>query len=261
MSVQTLTLQLAPGAAARRRGLRETSSDAPATLEVSGLSAPIYLVLPSPPLAPNGTVNASSLVQFWDPVAGVYDTAGLVTQPNPAPAAANISWRPGFEASGPADLPLAWALAHPGCAEIVVNCSDPTVNTLAVSLDPQQSLGDPVVSCGANQTDLMRVYVGHDCPLWQPNATCAWNVTAQAFQGAACAYNSLTHAATARAPPAAATYTLSCAGITCVSPLTGPPNHAPRSCTSPRSAWARRRKWRCCPRRTWWRSRRTTWRG
>ena len=74
--------------------------------------------------------------------------------------------------------------------------SDPAQAGLAISLDPQASIGDPVVTCGVNQTGLMRVAVGHDCPLWKADAPCRWSVSAQAFQGLGCVTAPVTRAAT-----------------------------------------------------------------
>ena len=169
----------------------------PTPIAVANLSQPVTLTLPSP--ASGNAPGIAPAITFWDAAKGAYSSAGVVTMPNPAPPGAALSWRANFSAASAADLPLAWAAAVPGCAELVLNCSDAWEATLAVSLDPQAALGAGVVRCGSNQTGLMRVFAGHTCPLWQPGAACAWNVSAQAFMGPSCVYARTTQAATVRA--------------------------------------------------------------
>jgi hypothetical protein len=44
-----------------------------------------------------------------------------------------------------------------------------------VSLDPEESIGDPVVVCGNRTAGIMRVLVGHACMLWRVTASgCYW---------------------------------------------------------------------------------------
>ena len=177
--------------------LRLTFSDAATgtTIPLANLSEPLTFQVATPPGGPGA-------VLFWDTVVGAYSSVGVVTMANPAPAGAVLSWRPGFRANSAEDLPLAWSLALPGCTEQLVNCSDAWERTLAVSLDPQQSIGDPVVACADDTHGLYRVFVGHDCSLWRPGGGaggCAWNVSAQAFSGSGCVLDHVTRVATVHA--------------------------------------------------------------
>jgi hypothetical protein len=173
--------------------LEFTDAATGAPVVLAGLASPLLLDVATPP-------GGSGTVLFWDPAAGAYSSAGVVTQPNPAPRGALLTWRPAFTASSADDLPLAWAMQLPGCAEQLLNCSDAWERTLAVSLDPQARVGDPVVACGADVAHgLRRAFVGHSCALWRPGggvAGCGWNVSAQAFQGVGCVVDPVTRAAT-----------------------------------------------------------------
>ena len=147
-----------------------------------------------------GTGPAPVAGLYWNVALGAYTSDGMVSMPNPAPPNASMTWRDGFVSASPDDLPLAWSLSYPGCSEILVNCTDEWERTLAVSFDPQSSLGDPVVSCG-DRRGFMRVFVGHACPLWPGGAAaaggsgCLWNVTAQQFTGAGCVLSSVARVA------------------------------------------------------------------
>jgi len=87
------------------------------------------------------------VVSYWDEGLQAYSRRGMVSMPSPAPSGAVLTWRANFTAASDADLPLAWSLALPGCRELLVNCSDAWERTLTLSLDPETSVGDPVVRC------------------------------------------------------------------------------------------------------------------
>ena len=196
VTVTLLTLAFDAYGAAGTGGVtvRLTFSNAAtgATIPLANLSEPLTFQVATPPGGPGA-------VLFWDTAAGAYSAVGVVTMANPAPAGAVLSWRPGFRANSAEDLPLAWSLALPSCVEQLLNCSDAWERTLAVSLNPHQSIGDPVVACADNMHGLRRVFVGHDCPLWRPgggSSGCGWNVSAQAFAGSGCVLDPITRAAT-----------------------------------------------------------------
>jgi hypothetical protein len=145
----------------------------------------------SPPL----TVS----VRYWDEALSSYMSAGIAAFPNPQPPNATFVWRVDFTANGTEDMPLSWAMVYEDCYELLINCTDPAERTLQISLDPQQRIGDPVVTCGMNQTGLMRVFVNGGCDLWQPgggDVGCFWNTTTQAFVGPGCVYVNVTTFAT-----------------------------------------------------------------
>ena len=174
--------------------VRLTFSDAATDtiIPLANLSEPLTFQVATPPSGPGS-------VLFWDTAVGSYSSFGVVTMANPVPAGAVLSWRPGFRANSTEDLPLAWTLTLPGCAEQLLNCSDAWERTLAVSLDPQQSIGDPVVACAEDTRGMRRVFVGHDCPLWLPGGGaggCGWNISAQAFNGSGCVLDPITRVAT-----------------------------------------------------------------
>ena len=50
-------------------------------------------------------------------------------------------------------------MVYANCYELLINCTDTDESQLEISLNPQSSIGDPVVTCGVNQTGLMRVFV------------------------------------------------------------------------------------------------------
>jgi hypothetical protein len=211
-----------------------------AVLPVANLSAPLLIDVATPWLTSSGggadgVVDASAApvtLQFWDAAAQAYSTAGVTSMPNPAPRGAAFSWRPGFTAASYADIGLAWqmdtgadnsnasASAFSGCRELVLNCSDSWERSLAVSFDPEEWVGDPVLACGADDAGPLRVFVGHACPLWPRAAAtaaanssrygadvlarvasvaCTWDVRAQAFTGLGCVASAVTRAATLHA--------------------------------------------------------------
>jgi hypothetical protein len=68
-------------------------------------------------------------------------------------------------------LNFAWQVRGPSaddCRDILLNCSDPTQMDQLVSLDPEESLGDPHVGCFNNDTRVLRIFYGHNCKLWRP---------------------------------------------------------------------------------------------
>ncbi len=187
-------------------GLADTSGvtrlefhDASGPLQVQGLSTLITLELPSMVL-PDGTVATA---QFWDASAAqpAYSSNGVVTMPNAAPAGVDISWNPTFDATAnSADLNLAWQLsgyAWEGCAELVLNCSDPADRDQYVSLNSTYAIGNPALGCDDAPTGVRRILHGHNCSLWVVDeAGCYWNATQQAFRGSACIATNATRMAT-----------------------------------------------------------------
>ena len=144
-----------------------------APVAVANLSRLITLELPRTPTAPGASTQAA----FWDAQAGAYSTDGVVAMPNPAPAGITLAWDPAFDAATQG-LNRAWSMSGPalqGCREILLNCADPEQRTQLVSLDPEESIGDPTVDCGSRTVGIMRVVFGHNCSLWRVNATgCYW---------------------------------------------------------------------------------------
>ena len=152
------------------------------------------------PVAASQSLGVS--VRYWDKKSSSYSSAGIVTMPNPHPPNATCVWRSDFVASSVEDLPLAWAMEYPGCRELLVNCSDPAERLLPISLNAQSGIGDPVVTCGVNQTGFMRVFVNDGCDLWHSGGgavRCLWNISLQAFTGDGCVYAETTKFATVHA--------------------------------------------------------------
>jgi hypothetical protein len=138
------------------------------------LSRLITFELLRTPQAPGASAQAA----FWDTVAQRYSTNGVVAMPNPSPLGVTLTWDAAFDPSAK-ELNRAWHMSGPalvGCREILLNCSDPVQRvTQRVSLDPEESIGDPVVGCGNRTTGIMRVLVGHACMLWRVNVnSCYW---------------------------------------------------------------------------------------
>ncbi len=145
-----------------------------APVAVSNLSRLITFELPRTPLEPGTLAQAA----FWDTAAQRYSTDGVVTIPNPAPPGVTLDWVADFDPTAK-ELNRAWRMSGPAmrtCREILLNCSDPLQRlTQAVSLDPEESIGDPVVDCGNRTSGTMRVLVGHACVLWRVTASgCYW---------------------------------------------------------------------------------------
>ena len=149
------------------------------------------------------TSGAAVVTQFWDNTAvpPAYSSYGCVTMPSQTPPLLEIYWDPHFSASKFGDdLQFAWQLSGApmvGCTQTILNCSDPSEASQLVSLDPQSSIGDPVVGCSLNATGALRVLTGHNCSLWRQNTSgCYWNATYQAFHGAGCVAANATRFAT-----------------------------------------------------------------
>ena len=159
---------------------------------VHNLSQPIVIVLPSA-----GLTNAS-VVRYWDTGAGAYSSEGLVTAPNVIPPNSNLGWRANFSAGSTSELALAWVLSAPSCSELFLNCSDEWERSQAISLDPENRLGqDPLVVCSQSAGGMMRVYSGTSCLLWQQTPDgCVWDIWLQAFHGPGCIVSNVTQAAT-----------------------------------------------------------------
>jgi hypothetical protein len=141
---------------------------------VANLSQLITFELPRTPNVPGASAQAA----FWDAATQRYSTDGVVAIPNPAPLDLTLDWDATFDPSAK-ELNLAWIMSGPllrGCRQILLNCSDPVQQlTQRVSLDPEESIGDPVVVCGNRTAGIMRVLVGHACVLWRVNASgCYW---------------------------------------------------------------------------------------
>jgi len=139
------------------------------------------------------------VVRFWNETSASYSTVGISTMPNPQPPNATFVWRTDFSAKSDNDMPLAWAMVYANCNELLINCSDADERNLQISLNPQSSIGDPVVTCSVNQTGLMRVFVNDRCDLWQPgggSVQCQWNLATQAFAGTGCLFVDFTKFAT-----------------------------------------------------------------
>ena len=145
-----------------------------ASVAVANLSQLITFELPHTPTAPGASTQAA----FWDTAAQRYSTAGVVAMPNPSPPDVTFDWDPNFDAYTQ-DLCQAWVMSGPptqGCREVLLNCSDLDQQlTQRVSLDPEESIGDPNVGCGNRTSGIMRVIYGHYCVLWRiDDAGCYW---------------------------------------------------------------------------------------
>ena len=175
--------------------LQFTDTGTGAVLPVSGLAQPItmQLALSSNASSSNGSMAVAAL--YWDGQAGAYSGAGLVAGPNPVAPNSTFTWRTGFAAdSTQSNLAMAWSLAVDGCTEQFLNCSDTLVASWAVSLDPDAEVGGAIMRCGPGDTGLLRLFTGHDCPLWDRGGNgssssaggCLWNVSTQRFAGPGC---------------------------------------------------------------------------
>ena len=168
-------------------------------LPVSNLSTPITMqwALPSNSSANSSAATSSFVPRYWDPVRKMYAPDGLVAAPSRYPTSANFSWRASFSWDGvPMNLIMAWQLDVPGCVEQFLNCSEATTSTWAVSLDPVTSIGSgSIMRCGANDTGLLRLFSGQQCPAWT-GSNCTWSVALQEFVGPGCAAASSVQVAT-----------------------------------------------------------------
>lgn len=157
--------------------------------------------MPSVPPDPSDPVAIEC--RWWDAPQGRYQAGSCAALPNPHPRDHRLAW---LEASGSypggwaEDVGTAWSIAGPlavGCTRTVVNCSSAVPSAAALSanlsetlfLDPLDPVHSPSVACPLNSSARLVVFSGSQCQLWRPGNrfACAWNVSAQTFQGSGCA--------------------------------------------------------------------------
>ena len=163
-----------------------------APLPVEGLDVPITFALPAPGYYAALPADAITICSWWDAANEQYTTAGCAALPSPRPPSVNFSWACTSAACPAGTPPLAWAMAGPlaaGCAQAVLDCAATPGASLPLNPDDLSSAA-AVAVCG-NHTGVLRAFSGAACALATPaNADdCAWNVTAQAFAGAGCLYD------------------------------------------------------------------------
>jgi hypothetical protein len=153
-------------------------------LTVAGLSTPILFSMPASTLAADQQASCA----WWDDAAAAYITAGCTALPSPHPPGHDLAFAPGFVASGPGSLALAWSIRGPllaGCEEAVLDCGNATQRAAPLLL------GAPVgvaLGCGRSTSAVLRAFTGARCALSNAtgDAACAWNAPSQAFAGAGC---------------------------------------------------------------------------
>jgi hypothetical protein len=174
--------------------LQDASSGSGAAVPVAASSALITLTLPAA-AAPGGHVASAA---FWNATLQAYSSAGLVTIPNPAPAAVTLNWVLNFSATSDDVLPLAWVAggaAAAGCTDASLDCSVPAQRRTAVQLCAINAAAPSWSGCGDQTSGIFRMWSGCACALWQ-DTSCSWNISTQSFQGAACVSANTTRVAT-----------------------------------------------------------------
>jgi hypothetical protein len=166
-------------------------------VNVANQTTLITLTLPSARVG-DGMVAAPA---FWDDGLQAYSSAGLVSIPNPAPPASQLTlgWVSNFSATSDDVLPLAWNVsgaAADGCRDSWLDCGVAALQTLTVAACPGNVSVAPTWSCGAATTGVLRAWSGCTCALWQSTLPCSWNVTTQSFQGVGCVTSNTTRIAT-----------------------------------------------------------------
>jgi hypothetical protein len=161
------------------------SVDGGTPLPVDDLTAPLLFTLPVSLLAP-GQRAACAWWDDDDATAAAYSTDGCASLPSPAPPGHNLTFVSGFVASGHASLAMAWTISGPlmdGCTPAFLDCTNATQR-----LNGKLQVGAAAVSCGNASDIILRAYLGAECALADTaNASmCTWDVTTQAFAGAAC---------------------------------------------------------------------------
>ena len=154
-------------------------------VSVSGLVSPVLFTLPGV-APPNGTQASCT---FFNNATQALDTRGCASLPSPAPANHVVFFKPGFQA--PNDTALAWAWDVNGslaanCSQTVLDCN--ATPTRKIYLDPFNPFTLGAVSCPNGSTQVLRVFYGTACGLWNPaNAyNCSWNAVKQTFEGGGC---------------------------------------------------------------------------
>jgi hypothetical protein len=160
-----------------------------APLSVSNLTTPLLFTLPVSALAPGQRASCA----WWDDAAGNYSTRGCASLPSPSPPGHELSFVPGFVASGPASLATAWNISGPlldGCTPAFLDCTNATQRASG-SL---QVGAAGAVTCGDASDIIVHAYLGAGCALADTaNASvCAWDAVTQAFTGTACVPASVT---------------------------------------------------------------------
>ena len=161
-------------------------------ITVSNLSSPILFTMPTPPPGVNGTAS-HPVCSFWDPGTQAVVTQGCTSLPGARPPSHDVHFVANFSAAN--DTMLAWGWNVTG--EMMNNCSQRVLDCgatpdMVLFYNPFDPIGSGSIACpAANSTagqQVLRVFYGPDCLLWQPNNSygCFWNAVLQQFQGARC---------------------------------------------------------------------------
>ena len=169
------------------------ADDSGAIVPVQASSQLITLTVPAA-TTPDGHVATAA---YWDTTLQAYSSAGLVSIPNPAPAAATLSWVPFFSAMSDDVLPFAWTVggaAAAGCLDASLNCGVPAQRRAMVQMCAANASAPSWNGCGALTTGVIRMWSGCSCALWS-DPGCSWNISLQAFSGPSCVTASTTRVA------------------------------------------------------------------
>ena len=152
---------------------------------VSNLSKPILFTMPPSVLAETEHATCA----WWDDSSQAYTTEGCGQLPSPYPAGHELSFIPGFRATGPASLDASWNITGPrtlGCDQVFLDCSNVTVRATG----KLQLGGASTLKCtNLTNNTVLRAFTGATCSLRDTknsSAPCFWNVSAQTFSGVGC---------------------------------------------------------------------------
>ena len=156
-----------------------------APVAVSNLSKPVLFTMPPSILRENEHTTCA----WWDDASQAYTSEGCGQLPSPYPAGHELSFIPGFRATGPASLDSAWNITGPrvaGCQMQFLDCSNLTVRATG----KLQLGGASTLKCtNLTNSSVLRAFTGATCSLRDTknsSAPCFWNVTAQTFSGVGC---------------------------------------------------------------------------
>jgi hypothetical protein len=163
-------------------------------VHLSDLDSPILMSVPSASSLPPGTIAQAV---FWNASTAAFETTACAVLPNPAPPGVGMDWVSG--SAGAANVEFAWHFTGPAfatCTQIVLDCSNPDVQSQLVSLNPETDLGGDVVGCGNRTAGPLRVFMGEACPYIGASRPCAWSVPSQSFAGPGCTVFNVSRLAT-----------------------------------------------------------------